>query len=461
MRLILLFTGISFCLLRVAAQAPVNPEKLLSEYIQIPSVTGNEAPAARFLLDVCRQAGLHTTVFNDEPNSFNFAASLYPLETGKPNIVFLNHCDVVHEGDSSKWTHPPFSGMITDTAIWGRGAIDNKGLAIMQLMAILHFTDTAKTTDLPVNLTMLVVSNEEQGGNLGAGRVLRDHSKLLNASVVYGEGGAGMSGVLFSNPNFVVYGISVKHKQGIWLDINLKNHGCGHGAIASGENINSQLINALHPLVHRKPKIKVTDTSALMVKELSKYEKGLVRFAYRHPRLLFPFLKKRILNDPLLSLIFTDTYSITNIHSSQSSINSVADEVHAILDCRFLESKDPEQLCLEIKKRLKHSEINVEILKTSPSAQHTIPDQYFNWMKNAVLQNDSDAVVIPVFFPAISDNNFFRNAGVPTYGFVPCIFTSAQISRIHNIDEYIHISSLYQGIDIYRRMIKIALQNPE
>ncbi len=34
-------------------------------------------------------------ILTDEPASFNFTASLYHLEMGKPNIVLLNHIDVV------------------------------------------------------------------------------------------------------------------------------------------------------------------------------------------------------------------------------------------------------------------------------------------------------------------------------------------------------------------------------
>lgn len=459
MRFVWLFTGIILCTFRTAAQSQFVPEQLLSQYVQIPSVTGNEAPAARFLLDVCQQSGLQTFVFNDEPNSFNFAASLYPLEKGKPNIIFHTHCDVVHEGDSSKWTYPPYSGMIADSAVWGRGSLDNKGLAIMQLMALCQFTDTARNADLPFNVTMLVVSNEEEGGHLGAGRVLSRHYELLHPAVVYGEGGAGLSNVLFSDPARIVYGISIQHKQGIWLDIGLKNRGCAHGAIASCDNMNSVLVEALHQIVHQKKRIKVTDASALMVKELSKYEKGMVRCAYRHPRLFFPLLKKRILQDPLLSLIFTDTYTLTNIHSSQSSINSVADEVHAILDCRFLEAQNTNELVLDLKEKMKQPAVAIKIIKSTPAALQTVPDRYFNWMKEAVLQNDSAGIVVPVFFPAISDNNHFRNYDIPTYGFVPCIFTADQISRIHNFNEHLPTASLYQGIDIYSRFIRIALKS--
>lgn len=141
--------------------------QLLSSYIQIESVSGNEIDAGIFLSELSEQKGLHVRVFTQEINSYNFAASLYPLELGKPNVIFLNHIDVVPSGEDSLWTYPPYSGTIADGFVWGRGAIDCKSLGIMQLMAVAHFVGFAAEIDLPYNFTMLAVSNEELGGKLG------------------------------------------------------------------------------------------------------------------------------------------------------------------------------------------------------------------------------------------------------------------------------------------------------
>ena len=438
-------------------QLNLSPEQLLSEYVQIKSVSGDEAPAARFFLNKCKEARLHTFVFSDEPNSFNFAASLYPLESGKPNIVFHTHCDVVFEGDSSKWTYPPYSGTIADGQVWGRGAIDNKALGVMQLMALQKYTARAENEDLPYNVSILVVSNEEQGGKLGAGRVVNNFLDLLNPVVVYGEGGAGLKNVLLTNPEQTVYGISVIHKQGIWLDLSLKNGGSAHGAIASDHNINNQLVSALHRLMHQHRKIKVTEASSLMVHELSNYEKGMIKCAYRHPKLFFPLVKKRILNDPLLSLIFTDTYNCTNINSPYSSMNSVPHEVHAILDCRFLEPTQANDIMARISKKAKCPELDIQVLKESPPADYTKPDKFYSWLSESIVQNEPDAIVVPILFPAIADNNYFRNKGIPTYGLVPCYLDSNDVKSIHNINEHISVSCLNQGINIYSKLIGLAL----
>ena len=112
---------------------PTLPEAatLLSQYIQQKSLSGNEKEASEFFANICRSKGLFVEPLNSAGNQYNFSASLCPLSDQKPNIIFLNHIDVVSEGNINNWQYYPFSGHISDSIVWGRGAIDLKGVAIM------------------------------------------------------------------------------------------------------------------------------------------------------------------------------------------------------------------------------------------------------------------------------------------------------------------------------------------
>ena len=139
-------------------------------------------------------------------------------------------------------------------------------------------------------------------------------------------------------------------------------------------------------------------------------------------------------------------------------MNSVAHEVHTILDCRFLEPTESGDIVKKIKRKTKSQDINIQVLKESPDAVYTHPDRYYYSLREAILENEPDAAVVPIFFPAIADNNYFRNKGIPTYGLLPCYLTPDDISRIHNINEHISIACLKQGIDIYRNLINNILE---
>ena len=135
---------------------PMNETDLLVSYLKISSNSGNEKLAGEFLRNVCLQSGLSIAQYGSENGNFNFAASLYPLSQQKPNLIFINHIDVVPNGEVIRWMHPPLEGRIINDEIWGRGAFDNKGMAVIQLSAIARFVMLSKTTELPLKLNGLI-----------------------------------------------------------------------------------------------------------------------------------------------------------------------------------------------------------------------------------------------------------------------------------------------------------------
>lgn len=86
----------------------------LSDYIQYSSLTGNEKFAGQYLAAMAMIMGIHIEIFSNHTDTFNFAASLYPLSLNKPNIIFLNHIDVVPAENCALFTYPLFSGANAD-----------------------------------------------------------------------------------------------------------------------------------------------------------------------------------------------------------------------------------------------------------------------------------------------------------------------------------------------------------
>jgi carboxypeptidase PM20D1 len=197
-----------------------------------------------------------------------------------------------------------------------------------------------------------------------------------------------------------------------------------------------------------------------MLVALSKYEKGFTRFGFRHPCLILPFAKRKILDHEVLSLLFAKSgYNITHILSPTSSNNSLPNEITAILDCRFTVPVKQEDIIKKIERKIKDSDIRVTLINNSPPAKPSIPDQFFYLMEKAILNIQPTAAVIPILFPATVDNNYFRNKGIPVFGLLPCVLNSDDVARIHSTDERILISSLHQGVEIYSSFIELTLQS--
>lgn len=445
---------IFFCF-KLSAQD--TTENILSEYIKIRSVSGNESSAGKYLASLCARKDLTISVFSETDSSYNFAASLYPLSLNKPNIILLNHLDVVPANDSSEWKFPPFSGTIYNNKVWGRGAIDCKGLAIMQLTALASFVDTAKSRDLPYNVTMLSVSGEETNSDNGAGLIVSKYMEALNPVVVFGEGGSGLKNVVSSDTSKIIFGISVAEKRSLWLKLDVYSESFSHGAISSDLYANKKLLRTLIKLMDEKKYVKFNNVLLNMFRKLGKLEGGLKGIVIKHINwaIFWPIVKKKFAEGEPLHLLVYNTFTITNISNPKVPPNQIADKASAILDCRLLPGTDSSKFIKKIKNTV-GPKVKITILSSSPDALESPQDSFYVCMENVLKEKFSGCEVMPVLFPATTDNNYFRNKGIDAYGIMPAFLTMGSIQSVHNKDECISIEQLNMGIEVFREFISKA-----
>jgi succinyl-diaminopimelate desuccinylase len=117
---------------------PADPVALAQALVRCPSVTPAEAGALDLLGTALAGAGfaVHRQVFSQvgTPDVDNLYAR---FGTSSPVLVIAGHTDVVPPGDEASWAYPPYSGVIENGLLHGRGACDMKGgLAAMSAAAI-------------------------------------------------------------------------------------------------------------------------------------------------------------------------------------------------------------------------------------------------------------------------------------------------------------------------------------
>ena len=95
---------------------------------------------------------------------------------GDELVGIVGHLDVVPEGDG--WKYPPYSGALEEGAIWGRGAIDDKGPAIISLFAIKALMDDGFKFNKRVRV--IFGSNEETGS------LCMEHYLKVDEPISYG-----------------------------------------------------------------------------------------------------------------------------------------------------------------------------------------------------------------------------------------------------------------------------------
>src|SRR5690606_29517990 len=112
-----------------------NAIRRFAEAIQIPTVSYDD-PAR---VDYQRFEQFHAHLQQAFPlvhqqatlTKINDYSLVYYLPGSNPELkpaLFMGHMDVVPVDDSTldQWSQPPFSGLVQDDVIWGRGTIDDK-----------------------------------------------------------------------------------------------------------------------------------------------------------------------------------------------------------------------------------------------------------------------------------------------------------------------------------------------
>src|SRR3989475_7960925 len=164
--------------------------EILTEYIRRDTTNppGNEAPAAALLAGILGESGLETTTLESAPGRANLVARLHG-RSGQ-GLALLHHLDVV-PAEASEWSVDPFGAEIHDGCLWGRGAIDMKGMGVMQLMTVLALA--RERIPLERDVVFVAVADEEAGGLMGAAWLTEHHPDLVACTDVINEGGYGLS----------------------------------------------------------------------------------------------------------------------------------------------------------------------------------------------------------------------------------------------------------------------------
>jgi len=162
----------------------VTATELLQRLIRFDTTNppGNEGDCVEFVRGLLDEAGVDTQVYAKEPSRPNLVARLRGGEAAP--LLLQGHVDVVTTTGQS-WARPPFAGELADGYVWGRGALDMKSGVSMLVSAFVRAA--LEGTALPGDVILLVLADEEAGGDLGARFVTEEHSELFEG-VRYGIG---------------------------------------------------------------------------------------------------------------------------------------------------------------------------------------------------------------------------------------------------------------------------------
>jgi acetylornithine deacetylase/succinyl-diaminopimelate desuccinylase-like protein len=430
----------------VSAQAA----ELLSAYIRIDTTNppGDTRAAADFLAAQLDAAGATTERIAADPSKPMVIGRRRGrgAGTGKP-IVLLNHMDVV-PADPKRWSFPPFSGEIRDGVVYGRGALDMKGLAIAQLMAVRLLAAGDGTQH---DLVYLAVPDEEVGGTLGAAWIAQQRPDLLDAMAVWDEGGIGLTDMLPAPAFF----ISVTEKQVLWLRIVAEGP-AGHGSRPFSNAAPRRLVEAVNRVLASPAAPRLTPIARQVFRSVGANVGGFEGLAMRHLKnpVVWLFSDGLLQQEPWTSALTRDTVALTMLNGGYKP-NVIPERAEAVFDCRLLPDTKPATFIEQLRDTIDDPEVRIEIIQSPETAAPSPTDNpLFLAMRDATGIVYPGVVVTESMTSVGTDSRFFRRRGTPAYGFFPVLISKELNASVHGVDERLPVEDLGKAVRVFYEALK-------
>lgn len=406
---------------------------------------GDATAAARVLERYFRDNGIEPTLVGESPELPNCVARVPGAGDG-PSLLLLGHLDVV-PADAKEWTHPPFSGLVEDGYVWGRGALDMKNQLATQAVSLVRMARRERAGEtLHGDLIFAATADEETGERCGAKWLLDTRPELLRADFVLNEGGMDM----FATGDAHVYTIHAGEKGYAACRITISGRS-GHGSVPlHHQNAVLGLARVISALEHHEPKVSTDRLPGAFIDRVVPDPRSRERLkdpatahaAVRELAAIDPGAAAVI--EPLLGL----TFSSTMVRAGGEAVNVIPSRAAVTVDCRLLPGQTTADIRREITRALKGIDDpwEMEVLNFMPGSESSPDTPFRDVIAETMRGLVPDAEILCAHFSGFTDSAHIRAAfpDAVAYGFCPFIVdTGATIRRrLHGVDERIAVADL-------------------
>jgi acetylornithine deacetylase/succinyl-diaminopimelate desuccinylase-like protein len=411
---------------------------------------GNERAAAELIQSALAQDQIQPVWLEPAPGRVNLVSRLAG-DGSAPPLLLSCHLDTV-PANPARWTHPPFSGEERDGFIWGRGAIDMKGFAVMALTVFRRLRRSGR--QLKRDVIFAAVADEERECEFGSAFLVREHPDLVRAEYCINEVG----GFSIDLHGTRCYLIQVAERGLARLRIRVPGppgHGakpCPDGSVARAAVVLKRLAEARLPHHWNEPSARFLEGLI----RLSRPIEGAVLSALRHPGLghfllhhLVPPGEKRL----ALQSILSNTVNPTVIRAGET-INVVPSEVIIEVDGRVVPGSSAAELVAETRAII-GPEPEIELIHEEAPTVFSPDTAVFAEMKRTLQELDPGAEVLPYPIFGVTDSRNYAKLGTICYGFYPLpLPPGIQFSSLfHGDDERIPVEGFGFGIEALERLV--------
>ncbi len=385
-------------------------------------------------------------------------------DASTPGILLMAHHDVVPiaPGTEQAWSVEPFSGVVKDGFVWGRGTWDNKGNLIAQMEAIEMLAGAGFKPRR--NIYLVSGADEEVGGHRGAKRIaemLRQRGVRLE--FVIDEGMVIADGIIAGlRPPAAIVGVAEKGHMSALLKMSATP---GHSSMPppAGSSAIAMMSVALQRIDAQPLPARLDGVAREMFTTLAPEMSGFMRVAFSNLWLFGPVVQKKLEASASTNALLRTTTALTMAHAGNKE-NVLPELAEATVNFRLL----PGDTIAAVLERMRAQVTSVMgsgqfELSAAPGAREATPispidSQAYQLLHRTIREVFPGVVVTPGLYLAGSDSVHFLGLSDNVFRFSPVRVRSQDFSRLHGTDERLSSDNLVELIRFYHQLLTKGAQ---
>lgn len=456
----------------------------LSGGLKIPSVSSGEMGEFNYstfdTIKAYLKASYPLVYKNTEFTEVNTYGLVFRLKGSNPSldpILFLSHTDVVPPGEADikdksenifrpddqplplvsevaeDWDFGPFSGAVANGRIYGRGAIDMKGM-LFSLMESLN--NLIRSRHVPQRDIYLAFGfDEEVGGQQGAAKIAGYFkSKNIKFDAVYDEGGLILEKGSVAGINSDVAVIGCAEKGFLSVKIKVKGLG-GHASMPPMESAIGKAAVIMQRLEQDQMKPMITPLINEFFTNIGGSMSFVNRMGISNQWLLKPLLLSQLAKNNSTNALVRTTTALTMMKESDAP-NVLSPEVEFVVNFRLLPGNTVNDVKKHIAEATKGFKVEIEDIDQVKEASAVSPThtKAFRLIESAIKEIHPTAIVTPYLTVGATDAYKYQIVSKNIYRFMPIKINDAEKQSIHSTNEYLSIENYMKMIHYFEFMMK-------
>jgi acetylornithine deacetylase/succinyl-diaminopimelate desuccinylase-like protein len=418
---------------------------------------GNDIAAAKYLAGILQKEGISAEIFESSPGQGFLVARLSATALPNPSraLLLVGRLDTVGV-DRAKWTVDPFGGLVQNNFLYGRGAIDDKGMTVANMAVLVALKRSNARLDRDV--IFLAYDGDTRAGESGMRFIVDKYWDKIAAGFAINQGGR----VVVKDGKTQYVGVQVDEKVSRNLDV-IATGTPGRSSLPGQDNAVTHLAAAIRKIAAYKTPVQFTfltreyfdGLAGIEDEETGKWMRALEepdRAAHA----------QRWISDanPVWGAMMHDTIAPTMLQAGVRP-NVVPGEARGVVNLRLLPGDLVEPLVAKLQETVNDTQVRLEIEENGapPAPASSTESELYNAIARVAKQQLPGTAVLPYMSIESTDSPFLRERSVQTYGLLPFPLSENDLQGARGADDRIQLDTFRKGFEfLYAIVTNFAVE---